>query len=477
MVRSEGGRFPLTVRLILACLALIAAFISGLLIATYPQAVYLPTALVAAVALLIISQRTEWGLLLSILLFVVQKSPDLPVVGHLLTISELVLVLTSLVWLAQNTRQRHRVRLYAPGFLAPFSIYTLVAVVSLLNAVVLADIEAGAAELFARVYLMFFLVVVASYVTTASRYRRVLLAWVSSAFLVVSLIPLAVIGFEPISLMKGVKFVALFRNANALAGYATGTFLGFLPLALSRRPLIAFPHVRTLARLFLPGLLWALVLADSQGAYLAVVAGVLAWPFIRLSKRLGPILVSFVLLASILAPVGALAFSITPGSILNRALNLIGYEQSRIAGRLALMEIRFQTVSDHPITGVGIGQAGKYLDYVTGGLEDTASHFTALGILTELGLSGLLAVSIVLVGFLRIMRENTNLNLDRDSGWLQLNEGLTIAFIGMLSFGLTHDIQTNRTVWLILALIVSLKPAFLSVASPYSNKGQSDIIL
>jgi hypothetical protein len=455
----------------------IAAFISGLLIARYPQAVYLPTALVAAVASLIISQLAEWGLLLSIFLFVVQRSPDLPVVGHLLTISELVLVLTSLVWLARNASQRHRVRLYAPGLLGPFFIYILVAVVSFLNAFILADIEAGTAGVFARIYLMFFLVIVASYATTASRYRRVLLAWVYSAFLVISLIPLAVIGFEPIPLTIGVKFVALFRNANALAGYIAGTFLGFLPLALSRRPLIAFPHVKTLARLSLPGLLWALVLTDSQGAYLAVAAGVLAWPFIRSSKHFGPILVIFVLLVSILAPVGALASGINPNSILNRALNLIGFEQSRISGRLALMEIRFQTISDHPITGVGIGQAGKYTAYVTGSVEGAASHFTALGILTEMGLLGLLAVSIVLAGFLRIMRENTNLNLDRDSGWLQLNEGLTIAFIGMLIFGLTHDIQTSRITWLILALIVSLKPAFLSVASLYSNKSQSDIIL
>ena len=479
---AKQGRFPLTIRSVLSCLTLIATFTSGLLIASYPQAIYLLfMALVAAVALLIIGQRAEWGLLLSILLFVVQRSPRLPVVGRLLTVSEVVFVLTSLVWLAQNARKRHRVGVYAPGLLGPFLVCALVGIVSLLNALLSfplflwADIELGIAELFARVYLVFFLMVVASYATTASRYRRVLIAWVASAILVVGLtaffVPIRETGFDPVGLVQDrVLFRALFHYSTGLAGYITGTFLGLLPLALSRRPATAFRLVQTLARCSLPGLLLALVFADSQGAYLAVASGVLAWPFIRLSKRLSLILVVLVLVVSGIVLASVLEFQ-SPDSHLARMLSAIGYNPEQFPKRIALIESRFQAISDYPIIGVGIGQAGRYTDYLTGRDEGVVSHFTPVGILAETGILGLLAVSVTMMAFLRIMAENTRLDLDGDSGWLQLNEGLTIAFIGMYVFGLAHDIQTNRTLWLILALIVSLKPASFSAASRLSNKG------
>jgi O-antigen ligase len=479
---TKQGRGPFTIRSMLVCFALIAALANALLIAIYPKAI-LPVfiALIAAVVLLIIGQRPERGLLLAIFLFVVQKSPKLPVVGVFLTFSEVVFVLTILVWLARKASRQHRVELYEPGLLVPFSIYVLVAVVSLLTSFIQADIKTGVAELFARVYLMFFLMLVSSYTTAADRYRRILLAWVTSAILVVSLAGLFLlfrkIGYDPIGLAQDVVlFRGLFLFSTGLAGYVSGTFLGFLPLALSRQPTTVFRRIQALARWSLPGLLLALVLANSQGAYLATLVGVLAWPFIRLSKSLGPILVALVIVVSTIALASALEFQ-SPDSYISRTLSVIGYDTDRLPLRMALMKTRFQMIADHPIIGVGLGQAGKYTDYLTGRNESVGSHFTPVGILVETGVLGLLAVSVIMIAFLRIMKENTTLNLDRDSGWLQLNEGLTVAFIGMYVFGLAHDIQTNRTMWLILALIVGLKPASLATTSRLSKANQvSDLL-
>jgi hypothetical protein len=269
---------------------------------------------------------------------------------------------------------------------------------------------------------------------------------------------------------SGDKFIALFRNPNALAGYIAGTFLGFLPLALSRRPTTAFPQVQRLARYSLPGLLVALVFADSQGAYLGVAAGVLVWLYFRASKRLRPLLViSFLVVLSIAAG-SALGFQ-APDALLNRGLTSIGFEQRRIPDRLALLDSQVRMVSDHLITGVGVGQAGPYAAALEGSDHAAGTHFTPLGIFAEVGLLGMLAVLMILVALLAIIRENLKLNPVQDfgsarsafrTGWSQLNQGLIIAFIGMLVWGLTHDVQTNRTMWLIMALIVSLKPAFLS---------------
>jgi hypothetical protein len=467
---AQQGKFPLIFRLILICFAFLAASASGLIIAGNPQVVYfILIALAALAGLLIISRWAALGLLLSIFLFVVQRSPDLPIVGNLLTISEPFLLIALFVWLAQNARSHHKVALYAPGLLGPFLIYIVVAFISLLNSFASADIVLGVAEIFARFYLMFFLVIIASYATSASRYNHVLLAWVASAAFVAVLTAVYLIykvaGLGLIRFMSsGDKFIALFRNPNALAGYITGTFLGFLPLALSQRSLRAFPQVQRLARYSLPGLLVALVFADSQGAYLAVAAGVLAWPYFSGPKRLRPIwVISFLVVLSI--AVGSTLGFQAPGALFNRALTSIGFEQRRIPERLALFSGQLQMVSDHLITGVGIGQAGPYAAALAGSDEGTGSHLTPLGIFAEVGLLGILAVSMILVALLAIIRENMRLNPARDSGWRQLNEGLIIAFIGMLVFSLTHDVQTNRTMWLIMALLVSLKPAFLSTTS------------
>jgi O-antigen ligase len=205
----------------------------------------------------------------------------------------------------------------------------------------------------------------------------------------------------------------------------------------------------------------ALVLTDSQAAFFGVAAGVLAWPFIRLARFLSPILVVLILVVSSLALVSVLELQSTDG-FLTRALAVTGYPYDNLSGRMALLETRFGAIADHPLTGVGLGQIGKYVDYMTGTDSGIVSHFTPIGILAETGVLGLLAVSFILIAFLRIMWGNAALNLANNSGWLQLNEGLTMAFIGIMVFGLAHDIQTNRTLWLVLALIVSLKPACLS---------------
>ena len=474
---TKLGRFPSSICSIVALLALIAAFTSGLFIVSYPQAIYLLfAALVVAVALLIIGRRPEWGLLLSVFLIVVQRSPNLAVVGPHLSISEAMFALATLAWLAQNVKLRHSVKVYAPGLLGPFHFYTLVAAASLLFTFTQADIKTGIVELVSRIYLMLFLVIVASYATDPSRYQRVLLAWVASAVFIVGLAALHLlfqkVGYDPIGLTQdGVFFRGLHNFSTGFAGCVVGTFLGFLPLALSRRPSMAFRRVQTLARWSLPGLLLALVLADSKGAYLAVAAGVLAWPVIRVSKPLGPILVIFVVLVSSIALFTPLAFQ-DPGSFLTRVLPVRDW-----SGRMGLLNSHLQVLSDHPIIGVGLGRLGEYVCYMTGDDQVVDSHYTQVGIGAETGVLGLLAVSLALIAFLRIMRENTALDLDRNLGWLQLNEGLTMAFIGMIIFGLAHDVQTNRTMWLILALIVSLKPAscFLCHASRGREPGERPV--
>jgi O-antigen ligase len=154
-----------------------------------------------------------------------------------------------------------------------------------------------------------------------------------------------------------------------------------------------------------------------------------------------------------------------------RGLVAIGYQSARVPRRIELLKERLETITAHPITGVGIGQIKTYsieteADTVHG------AHFTPLEIIAETGVLGLMAVIIIILVYLRFLQENTAFALSRDSGWLQLSEGLVIALIGILVYGLTHDVQTNRTMWLILALIVGFKRAYLAQTMPAGSGHQ-----
>lgn len=271
-------------------------------------------------------------------------------------------------------------------------------------------------------------------------------------------------GFEPFALTDSVgRFLGFFRNSNASGGYATGALLSFMPLAFARRPLDEFPRLRTVARCLLPALLWALVLTDSQAAYLGVMAGLVAWPLLMLSKRLSPWLVIAVMLISSLVIVSVVELQ-TSNSVLERGLVAIGYKSTRIPKRLALLESRLQTIEQRPLTGVGVGQIEQYVLETTAVDHAAGAHFTPLEIVAETGLLGLSAVALIVLAILQIMQANMRLPFPPGSGWLPIHHGLTMALVGLLVFGLAHDIQTSRTLWLILTLIVGQKRAFLAGA-------------
>lgn len=312
---------------------------------------------------------------------------------------------------------------------------------------------------------MVLLIIIASEGTTTKRYYQILLAWVASAVLVAALTLVALvlreIRYDPLGLIRGVggELVIFFRNPNALAAYLTGTILAVVPLAFTKAPMTAFPFLRTICRWILPGLFISLYLTESQGAYLAVIAGLMAWFVFRLSKQAGPLLLLAVFVMSLMSPIIVRDFLDSHG-ILAQGLAAIGYETDRVPKRLALLESQFRIISNDPINGIGIGQA--YSFSVATGEYEAGSHFTVLGIIMETGFLGLIAVTVICLTFVKTAWDLANLNLTADSGWLQVYQGLLMGFIGLLVYGLTHDIQTNRTLWLILALLVAFKPAFVS---------------
>jgi hypothetical protein len=260
------------------------------------------------------------------------------------------------------------------------------------------------------------------------------------------------------------RFIGLFRNPNAAGGALAGTVLCFLPVAFTRGRADSLTLFRTFARLTLPGLLVAVYLSDSQGSYLAVLLGLAVWPLIRVSRNWGPSIALLVMVVAVPLIVGVTQIE-SLGHVIEQVLELIGYETSgtKFGARVDMIESRLRAILMNPITGVGLSKAILSHDPLSA-IAAHGTHFTILGIALETGLLGLAAVGLVFVTYLGIIRKNASLPLGAYPIWRSLNEGLTMAFIGFMVFGLTHDVQTNRVMWLMATMGVSFRPAFESEA-------------
>lgn len=408
----------------------------------------------------------EAGLLLTVALMFVQRTPDLPVVREAMTLSEAVFIPTAALWLLMVAATRPPVRIYAGGLLGPFLIYVFAALLSLyFSPYDIRDVD-GIRELVSRVYLMALLLTVASYGTSARTYQRTLLAWAGAAAVVVTLLVVHLSGLAGDYLADYEnRFIGLFRNPNAAGGAAAGTVLCFLPLALMRGRADSLTLFRTFARFTLPGLLVAVYLSDSQASYLAVLTGLALWPLIRASRNLGPSLSLMVMVVAVPLILAVGQFE-SVQQLMHQVLSTIGYEASatKFGARVDMIESNLRAIQMHPLTGVGLSKTILAHDPLSA-IAAHGNHFTILGIALETGVVGLAAVGLIFVTFLGVMRQNASLPLGEYPAWRALHEGLTMAFVGFVVFGLTHDVQTNRLMWLIAALMVCFKPAFESEAT------------
>jgi hypothetical protein len=408
----------------------------------------------------------EMGLLLAVSLMFVQRTPDLPVVRQAMTLSEVAFLASAGLWLLWVAAVRPPMRLYSAGLLVPFLLYLVAALLSLyLSPYDARDVD-GLRELLARAYLMAFLLAVASYGTSVRSYQRVLLAWGGAAAVVVTLLAVHLSGLDGGGLgdFQG-RFIGLFRNPNAAGGALAGTVLCFVPLAFTSGRADSLTLFRTFARFTLPGLLLAVYLTDSQGAYLAVLVGLAIWPLIRSARNWGPSVALLVMVVAVPLIVAVAQVEAVSRAV-EQVLGAIGYEAggTKFTARVDMIESRLRAIMLHPITGVGLAKAMLSHDPLSA-IAAHGSHFTVLGIALETGLLGLAAVGLIFVAFLGVLRRNAALPLGSYPAWRALNEGLVMAFVGFLIFGLTHDVQTNRVMWLVATLALCFRPAFESEAT------------
>jgi len=147
-------------------------------------------------------------------------------------------------------------------------------------------------------------------------------------------------------------------------------------------------------------------------------------------------------------------------------------EVSRADTRSTIWTVAWRMAMDYPITGVGAGNfAARSIDYIiepgttyrTDRVIDRpgVSHNSYLGPFAELGIVGL-ALLLAVLGFsiASIVRAVHRFERNRDGPMEVLSRGLLIATIGILAAAFFISAESNKFIWLMLAM----GPALLAVA-------------
>lgn len=148
-------------------------------------------------------------------------------------------------------------------------------------------------------------------------------------------------------------------------------------------------------------------------------------------------------------------------------------EVSRADTRSTIWTVAWRMAMDHPLTGVGVGNfKARSADYViepgttyrTDRVIDTPSvaHNSYLGPLAETGIVGLaLLLSIFGFSIACAVRAYRRFERNRDGPMEVLSRGLFIALIGVLASAFFISAESNKFIWLMLAM----GPALLAVAA------------
>jgi O-antigen ligase len=147
-------------------------------------------------------------------------------------------------------------------------------------------------------------------------------------------------------------------------------------------------------------------------------------------------------------------------------------EVSRADTRSTIWTVAWRMAEDNPITGVGAGNfATRSIDYIiepgityrTDRVIDNpgVSHNTYLGVLAEFGIVGLaLFLAILVFSIACMIRAVHRFERNRDGPMEVIARGLLIALAGILASAFFISAESNKVVWLMMAM----GPAVLAIA-------------
>ncbi|HET6830677.1 MAG TPA: O-antigen ligase family protein [Solirubrobacterales bacterium] len=217
----------------------------------------------------------------------------------------------------------------------------------------------------------------------------------------------------------------------------------------------------------------AFVLTGSRGGIIGLAAALIAAIAFGGRMRLQ---ITFAAIAVTTLTIGYYT-TLAPPLLKERIASATEGEVSRADTRSTIWTVAWRMAMDHPVAGVGIGNfAARSIDYViepgttyrTDRVIDNpgVSHNTFLGPFAEIGIVGL-ALFLSIVGFsiactVQAVRRFVR---NRDGPMEMLARGLFIALIGVLASAFFISAESNKFIWLMLAM----GPALLAVAEAGSR--------
>jgi O-antigen ligase len=163
---------------------------------------------------------------------------------------------------------------------------------------------------------------------------------------------------------------------------------------------------------------------------------------------------------------------LAPPLLKERILSATEGEVSRADTRSTIWTVAWRMAMDHPVGGVGVGNfEARSIDYIiepgttyrTDRVIDNpgVAHNSYLGPLAEIGIVGLgLLLSIILFSLACTVQAVRRFERSRDGPMEVLSRGLFIALLGVLASAFFISAESNKFVWLMLAM----GPALLAVA-------------
>lgn len=199
---------------------------------------------------------------------------------------------------------------------------------------------------------------------------------------------------------------------------------------------------------------------ESRGGLIGLGVSLLVAPF--LSGRARGRMIATVFLVTAVGLV--YYFVIAPPQAIQRVTHFTAQGGT---GRTDAWQIALHIYSDHPWTGIGLGNFTRVEpSYAAGNtnlqrpdlIVDTpiVVHNTYLHILTELGPVGLALLLLFVLGVLRVAVVSLRRLEARDWGTEMLGRGMVIGAFGMLASITFISAQSEKQLWLILAMMAAL---------------------
>ncbi len=249
-----------------------------------------------------------------------------------------------------------------------------------------------------------------------------------------------------------------------------------LPLAL----VLAFSHlsrrVRVMAAAACAPIMAGIVLSFSRGAALAVIVVGICLFFLRYIRLRYALLFAAVL---------AVVIASTPGYF-NRINTLSGLSSQGMAAadfslreRSSILHTGLQVFLQHPLLGVGLGQASEYIEVrgvgFSAGVRGLAPHNTYLEQLIENGILGFTCFMAMAFVTLRNLFRASRYWIGRRPEYAHMAMGLMLAVVAFLTTSLFLHLAFPRYYWLLMGLAgaaaLMFSPDVLEQHSPEASLG------